>query len=293
MNSPLTGITKTTLLKKISKELLIEKYQKNFNLNISHLLNQVETVQLYKCNDTGYRFFYPFSLTGDGKFYEHLQKLDWYYMPWKWEHEQAAKYIQKGMEVLEVGCGKGGFLEEINKRYKIDSVGLELNDLAVKEMKEKGLNVYSTTIQEYSNDNPEHYDIVCSFQVLEHIADVKSFLESQIKSLKIGGKLIVSVPNNDGFLGDDENLLNMPPHHMGLWNEKSLLNMGELFSLKHIATHFEPLQLYHQEYYDRVKKKKLSSFGRFFSILNRFLPLEKSFLPKNYSSFTIQVVWEK
>lgn len=293
MISPLTGIAETTLLKRIHKEKLIKKYQQTFDYNISPLLSQTEQVELYECNVTGYRFYYPFSIAGNSNFYEHLQQYDWYYMPWKWEHERASLYLQDGMKVLEVGCGQGGFLEEIKKRYRLEAVGLELNEAAVAEMKENGLNAYNATIQDHAEQNAESYDLVCSFQVLEHIADVKSFLEAQIKALRKGGKLIISVPNNDGFLGDDKNLLNMPPHHMGLWNEASLLKMGELFELKHIATHYEPLQDYHKSYYLQVKAKRLLQYPHPVRILNRFLPIESLLFPKHYDAFTIQVIWEK
>jgi hypothetical protein len=67
--------------------------------------------------------------------------------------------------------------------------------------------------------------------------------------LKKGGKLIVSVPNNDSFIiKDNEIILNYPPHHMGLWDAHSLINLQNIFNIRLIDLYNEPLQKYHQGY---------------------------------------------
>ena len=116
------------------------------------------------------------------------------------------------------------------------------------------------------------------------------FLGNQIKCIKPGGYLVVSVPNNEGFIKDDFNLLNVPPHHMGLWEEHSLRRTGDLFGLKHVATHFEPLQDYHRGYFLGVLQKKLP---RVFVWLASRLKLEKLLFSKRYRAFTILMVWQK
>jgi len=40
------------------------------------------------------------------------------------------------------------------------------------------------TIEGYSEINHGQFDLVCSFQVLEHIPKVYSFLEGKVKALK-------------------------------------------------------------------------------------------------------------
>lgn len=101
--------------------------------------------------------------------------------------------------------------------------------------------------------------MVCSFQVLEHIADVKSFIESSLKALKKGGRLVVAVPNNDVLFFKYRNLrfqnnhylktllLNLPPHHMGLWNPRSIVNLASIYNLKLEALFKEPLNHHRKE----------------------------------------------
>jgi 2-polyprenyl-3-methyl-5-hydroxy-6-metoxy-1,4-benzoquinol methylase len=292
--SPVTKKSNVKLISKISSEIIIKKYLEAFKIDVSYLFKGIEEVFLLLCKDSGYKFFYPCNISGDGKFYEQLQEFDWYYMPWKWEHEQAFKLIKPKDQLLEVGCGSAGFLKEVNNRIKnISLTGLELNKSAIESGRKYGINILSELIQEHAQSYYEKYDIVCSFQVLEHISDIHSFMEAQIKALKKGGKLIVSVPNNDGFLSDSENTLNMPPHHMGLWGESSLRKMGEYFGLKHLSTHFEPLQEYHRSYYQFVRNVKLTKLNKLVGLLSRFNFIDNMVFPKKYRAFTIQMVWMK
>lgn len=292
--SPITKSNNVRIITKISTEELTQKYLNAFKIDVSYLLKGIDEIFLLLCMDTGYKFFYPWDISGDGKFYEQLQEYDWYYMPWKWEHEQAFKLINPKDQILEVGCGSAGFLKEVNNRIKsISLTGLELNQAAIESGRKHGINILSELIQEHAQSYNGKYDIVCSFQVLEHISDIHSFMEAQIKTLKTGGKLIVSVPNNDGFLGDSENTLNIPPHHMGLWGESSLRKMGEYFGLKHISTHFEPLQDYHRSYYQFVRNGKLKKLNKSVGLLSRFNFIDNIIFPKKYKAFTIQMVWMK
>jgi len=282
--SPLTKNNKTTKIKSISSEFISSVYKGGFEIDTNSFFEGIESVELYECNETGYKFFYPYNVAGDGKFYEDLQKFEWYYMPWKWEHQQTASLLKPGMKVLEVGCAEGAFLSKIKIDFNVDCVGLELNESACESAKSRGLDVNLETIQAFSENHIEEFDVVCSFQVLEHISDVYSFIEAMTKTLKKGGKLIIGVPNDDSFYGKLESVLNMPPHHMGLWNKKSLSSLTSIFDLKDPQFYFEPLQDYHKEYYDKVifdlKIQKMDENISKFRFLGR---LKNQFLKYTFS----------
>lgn len=111
--------------------------------------------------------------------------------------------------------------------------------------------------------------MVCSFQVLEHIADVKSFFYVAINLLKTGGKLILSVPNNDSFLKYLDNSFSIfPPHHMGLWNEKSLSNITKFFPVEFVKIFKEPLQKYHISGYNYAISKRIFGNHNFWVRIN-------------------------
>jgi SAM-dependent methyltransferase len=257
---PLCGDSKIRKIKTIRSQDLIKRYANDFGINVSEVFTGLSNIELFKCNVTGYNFFYPLNIAGDAKFYEKLQEFPWYYMPWKWEHEQVFRAIQKleNPKVLEIGCAQGSFLKRLAET-NIECVGLELNKDAVKIANENRLTVFDATIQQHAASRIEYYDVVCSFQVMEHIGNIKEVLEASIQTLKKGGFLYISVPNNNSFLGlDADNLLNMPPHHMCLWDATSLGNLCKVFNIKECGFMLEPQQNYHINWYNSVIKNTMN-----------------------------------
>lgn len=278
---------------------LISGYDNQFGIDISQYFNGITEVKTYECESTKYCFYYPFNIDGSDVFYEHLQKFDWYYMPWKWEHETTRKLLSGNEKVLEVGSGGLGFVENLYKSG-FDITGLELNKQSIVNAAAKGLKVLDETIQDHAKNHFEKYDMVCSYQVLEHITDVSTFIKAQVDCLKKGGKLIIAVPNNDSFIKLTKGgLLNFPPHHMGLWNKESLKSLVDLFDLKVDKILYEPLQEYHLDWYinstiqHRINKNKITR------VLFKKLKLEKIYLGliKNIRSkihgHTIMVIYTK
>src|SRR5205814_8089998 len=58
-------------------------------------------------------------------------------------------------------------------------------------------------------------------------------LTAILKALKPGGKLILSVPNNEPFFQrfNKYDTLNMPPHHAGLWNLSAFKRLADEFGM--------------------------------------------------------------
>lgn len=257
MNSPVNKTGSTTPVKTIKTATLIKGYASSFNIDVTKYFAGADDIAVYRCNDTGYHFYHPFTTAGDSDFYRHFQQFSWYYLPWKWEHETCAGLIQTGYKVLEVGCGTGAFLKKISSQKNIQCHGLELNESCV--LNSPGLIIENSLIEAYSQQHANAFDLVCSFQVLEHIGEVHSFIKGQVACIKQGGKLVISVPNNDSIImKSDEDLLNMPPHHMGLWNEQALRSLEKYFDIKLQQIYFEPLQPYHYEWYTTLQLRKIA-----------------------------------
>lgn len=301
MYSPINGSDKIHHLIALNVSTLESKFRKRFGIKIDSFFNNIQTISLYKCLESGYRFYHPY-IAGDGNFYKELSKFDWYYMPLKWEHRKSFEFLKSNDNILEIGCGEGGFLEYIKeKNNTINTTGLELNLDAQKKACKKGLNVSSENMEQHSVKFPSHYDIVCSFQVLEHIAEVKPFISQQIDCLKSGGKLIIAVPDNDSFPKYDfeNDLLNMPPHHMGLWNKESLNSLVRYFPIKLVSIHNEPLQSYHFEWYLDNVEKRIQYFSILLCKVYRRLQLRKiarliiKKMADNITGHTIIAIYQK
>ena len=242
MKSPLTNKSNTLKIYSFSVEKIITSYKK-LGIDVSSYFENINEVDLYKCKDTGYRFYTPFKSIGDAKFYDDLSKNRKNYYSHRWEHNIAINYIAKSDSVLEVGSGFGVFLSLL-KEEKIQAKGLELNPYAVQNCKSQGLHVEEKMIQQEGIEQNKGYSVVCYFQVLEHITEVHDFIKASLDTLKKDGKLIIGVPNNNPylFISDKYHTLNLPPHHAGLWNKKSLKSLETIFPLKLEEITFEPLE---------------------------------------------------
>lgn len=278
--SPVTGEPFTEFITEISAGNIIDQYYNETRIDVSRFFEGIDNLEIRKCTRTGYRYYFPFSIFGDAGFYEDLQKnREGYYPTDKWEHLQAIKQIKAGQSVLEVGCATGYFLDMIRKKKAV-GVGLEMNKKAITEARQQGFDIFEEYLREHSVSHEGKYDVVCSFQVLEHIADVKDYFESAKRCLKPGGKIIVAVPNSNPYLHkfDLYHTMNLPPHHAGMWNKATFRKVAEFFDLTTVYLKTERLKEYKTWYRiqaDHIKQKRPLLGG-----LMRLVPRQayKSFL---------------
>ncbi len=240
--SPVTGKKAAVLVDSISVSEVIEAYRE-LDIDVENSFQGQLDLPVYRCKDTGYRFFYPHSLAGKSDFYQKLQRKGGYYAEWRWEHEQSISALTHCNKIIEIGCGTGNFLKKLRDQHDKHVSGLEFNPNAIKVAKEQNLDVYDIRVEDFSRQHKAQFDAVCTFQVLEHVPDVRGFLNGACNLLKPNGILIVGVPNNNPYLFKFDKLhaLNLPPHHMGLWDKSSLKLLANHFPLKLIEVRSEPL----------------------------------------------------
>ncbi len=130
-------------------------------------------------------------------------------------------YIGKSGEIkiLEIGCGSGGNLDFLSKYGDLSAI--ELNDDARIHAKSK--NICKVAYGKLPNDIPfdEKFDIICLFDVLEHIEEDDLSLQTIYKYLKKGGKVIITVPAFM-FLWSNHDVLS---HHKRRYSKSKINNM--------------------------------------------------------------------
>ena len=243
---PLSGSSDVILVERIRAANLVKLYARTLKIDVASEFDHYTEVGYYHCNESDLRFFFP-AVVGSAAFYGQLQHYDWYYLQDKNEYEYASQYVKPSDWVLDIGCGKGDFRQRIpTQRY----VGLEMNQAAIVEGIEKGIQILNESVQQHSQRNAEKYDVVCAFQVLEHVSDVHAFVGAAALCVRPGGLLVLSVPSYDSFGRYATNFsLDLPPHHVSRWSDKALRNIANIFSLAVVEIWHESLQILHKQFY--------------------------------------------
>jgi len=195
--------------------------------------------------------FYPTSLCGTSHLYQSLGRFSYYYPPDKWEFSVATEDARGHRNILEIGCGTGVFLERlIREDPGRTTVGLERNPDALRAAREKGLRVEACDIEKFAPDHAERFDVICAFQVLEHVAAPDAFLKAAFHCLRRGGLCLVSVPNRQGFTRYAVNDFgNMPPHHLTRWSGQVMRNIADRYRATVARVLEEPVAEYHKAWY--------------------------------------------
>lgn len=102
----------------------------------------------------------------------------------------------KNKKVLDFGCGKGSFLTSLKK----NNVTSELYALEPNQKHSEYLNSSFTLFRSTEEIPNESFDFITMFHVLEHLCDPIGMLNTLYSKLKIGGSMIIEVPNSEDVL---------------------------------------------------------------------------------------------
>lgn len=159
-----------------------------------------------------------------------------------------------GKTILDVGTGSGKWVDFL-RRQGSDATGLEpARELYSHFLKDKP-GFYCQTTAEFIESHAEtRFDVITSFDVLEHIEDPRSFLRDIHTLLKPGGYLFLSLPDAGSLL---PRLIGKHWHHYNKYHmaffsrpvlrtlcgelgfsEKMLARRGRLQSAGYIAQYF-------------------------------------------------------
>lgn len=116
-------------------------------------------------------------------------------------------YIDKlaglaGKKVLDVGCG-GGILSESMADLGAEVTGIDLGEKPLKMAKlhlhesGKKIDYRQVSAEELAKEQPQHYDIVTCMEMLEHVPDPESIVQSCAKLTKPGGWVFFSTLNRN------------------------------------------------------------------------------------------------
>lgn len=134
--------------------------------------------------------------------------------------------FKKNGKILDVGCGIGYFLEVAKKRgWTV--YGTEYTEEAIKICKSKGIKMQEGKLNP-DNYNIEEFDIITSFEVLEHINNPIEEISNFYKILRKGGLVYLTTPNFNSisryYLKANYNVITYP-EHLCYYTPKTLKNL--------------------------------------------------------------------
>lgn len=123
-----------------------------------------------------------------------------------------AHYGGRTGSILDVGCAFGMFLRSLPAEWKRH--GIDISEYAIGKASAGDPSIaFAPAILE-TNPFAGPFDVVTSFDVIEHIPDRDAALDHLYALVKPGGLLVFVVPVYDGPLGPVVHLLDRDPTHV-------------------------------------------------------------------------------
>jgi SAM-dependent methyltransferase len=218
---PVTGKPAVRRIQWVTSKLLVDLWRITFGVDVHGSFSGVERFGLWE-SPTGLYFFDPM-LEGDQAFYTQLyarlikRKL-WSHDAGRHAFALAARRIAPGDCVLDVGCGFASFRTVVPQA---NYVGLDPNFGGVGDVRRE-------TLGQHLGEHSGAYDVVCAFEVLEHLASPAQMFAEMVRAARPGGLVILSVPHVPSAMTRIPNFIfNAPPHHLTWWTEPALRALAE------------------------------------------------------------------
>ncbi|MDQ3098176.1 MAG: class I SAM-dependent methyltransferase [bacterium] len=143
--------------------------------------------------------------------------------------QTVTKYLKGKSNLLDVGCGNGTFLQQINGR-NVEAYGTEWSEYAARLAKQK-INQEHIHVGELQ-DIPwkEKFNCITAWHVLEHNRQPNNFISSIKQKITDDGYFILEVPNSNSEVLNRTNKKYAwfsIPEHVTYWNERALQDLAK------------------------------------------------------------------
>lgn len=162
-----------------------------------------------------------------------------FHVAWAWRHFFNLVHGNGG-RLLDIGCSTGAFMAAASDRgWKPE--GIDVSKEAVEVAREAtGAVVHTGTLQS-CNFPDDTFEVVSSWEVLEHVTDPIAFAKEVYRVLKPGGYWTISTPNwRSRWERATTEVSRRPPFHVTYWNAKTLGRLLRETGFEVIATREKP-----------------------------------------------------
>lgn len=137
--------------------------------------------------------------------------------------------------ILDIGCGQGDFLTVARERGW-NVYGIEYSQAAVVLCRERGIVMHQGSLSHDIFDELT-FDVITSFEVIEHINNPNTFMSVVKHKLKEEGLFYATTPNFNAllrFFEKDKFKMVCYPEHISFYTKKSIQYLGEIHNFKSI-----------------------------------------------------------
>ena len=169
-------------------------------------------------------------------------------------------HLNKKSKILEIGSGTGSNIKLLNK-FGLVSI-LEPNKIALNYFEKKKLKIENIKIGGCPNDliYSEKFDLVCLFDVLEHIDEDKKTINNISNILESNGYIFLTVPAYQ-WLWSDHDVRLMHKRRYNIQKLKNILPKNlEIEYLTYFNTFLFPLAIFDRLIQKFFKIKNNSNF---------------------------------
>lgn len=106
----------------------------------------------------------------------------------------AGSQLSSASRIAEFGCGNGVVQRQVELAYGSAVDGFDLNEFALRRSLSQSGGIFCYDIQDRRPELHEKYDLALLLDVLEHIEDEDSFLQSLLFHVRPGGWVVINVP---------------------------------------------------------------------------------------------------
>lgn len=163
----------------------------------------LSVTSLYTCGGCGVVFASPNFQNEQGDFFDAYHVKQWlsYYKPFrrrahKFFLSRYTRLFSSVRSVLDVGCAAGWFLDSI-KKVGVRTVGIEPS-LSIEKLS-KSHELYRIPAKDMVMVKGK-FELISFWNVFEHFSNPHRILKLASSKLKPSGLLILSIPNQDGFI---------------------------------------------------------------------------------------------
>jgi len=114
-------------------------------------------------------------------------------------YDETGELPLKKLSILDIGCG-GGLLCEPLAQLGAQVTGIDagIENIEAAKVHAQGMNlsiIYRHVLPEQLEKEHGRYDVVINMEVLEHVSDIKTFLQASAALVKPGGAMALSTLN--------------------------------------------------------------------------------------------------